>query len=129
MLLHQSTLLINNNSMVDLEPFCIFIGHSPRSVAFWQPQATGQPALALFSTAEKAHDYATEQGYAEVAVIQLRELELVKLLVELFSQGISHAALDPDPTSARSLFDLRQVLRAARQQLGSEQTQWPKPSS
>lgn len=105
--------------MVDLEPYCVFIGREPRTVAFWQPQATGQPALAIFSTAEKAHAYAAEQAYADADVLQLREIELVKLLAELFTQGISHAALDPNHNSARSLFDLRQVLRAARERLGS----------
>ncbi len=105
--------------MVDLEPYCVFIGREPRTVAFWKPQATGQPALALFSTADKAQAYAADQAYAEADVLHLREIELVKLLAELFAQGISHAALDPDHTSARSLFDLRQVLRAARERLAS----------
>ena len=106
--------------MVELEPFCVFFGENPRSVAFWQPQATGQPALALFSSDVRAHAYAAAHRHANPEVLQLRERELIRLLAELFSRGISHAALDPDQHSARSLFDIRQVLRSARERLQSE---------
>ena len=103
--------------MTELEPFCVFFDHAQPPVAMWQPAATAQPALALFSTASKADSYARQHAENTFRIAQLSEHELVRLLAELYAQGVTHAALDPDAATARSLFDLRLVLKAARQRL------------
>ena len=113
--------------MVELEPYCVLVhgcDGEPRSAAaaLWRPDTTSQPALALFSTYGKARTYAEAQqlkvaGNMDGAVVQFRELQLVKLLMEAYKQGVTHAVLDPDDSQARSLFEIRDVLRSARQQL------------
>ena len=103
--------------MTELEPFCVFFDHAQPPMAMWQPAVTAQPAVALFSTSAKAETYAQQSSASSFRVAQLSERELVRLLAELFAQGVTHAALDPDAASARSLFDLRLVLKSARQRL------------
>ena len=51
--------------------------------------------------------------------MQFNELQTLRVLLAGYQQGLRYAALDPNSTTARQLFVLRDVLKAARQKLGS----------
>jgi hypothetical protein len=109
----------------ELQPWLAILGDgSGRCPALWRVAETGQAALALFSTAEKAERYAGAAVEANAAAEarggsaeQPTRLQLVAILIECYRQNVELAVLDPDAYTARSIFKLADLLRAARTQL------------
>ena len=101
--------------MVDLNPWFVVLGEPPTtSVAQWQVAAGGERSLAIFSSQQRALQYAVEFCAPPVRTLQLEQHGLIQLLAECYQQGTRYAALDPDGSSSRQMFVLRDVLRAAR---------------
>ncbi|MCA9192355.1 MAG: hypothetical protein KDB03_11355 [Planctomycetales bacterium] len=104
----------------ELEPWLIIQGQVPNtSVAMWRIEHGSHTSLAMFSERHLAEDYATENCDGDAHVIQLRSTELVKLMATCFGEGVRFATLDPKRGSARQVFILRDILRAARASLVS----------
>jgi hypothetical protein len=98
---------------------------STGSIVLWQMTAgaagDATTALALFSSEERARDYATAHVSAAWQLIQPPRTPLLQLLINSYRAGIVHAVLDPDGESARTVFQLQDVLRAARYTLAHPQ--------
>ena len=81
--------------------------------AIWRLEG-GKPSLAIFSTAESAGKYRAELDQPAVwTIYQPPRDTLLEILAACLPEGISLAALDPAGGSARTLFDLAQVVAAA----------------
>lgn len=77
----------------------------------------GHEALAVFTTADTATKYRHELPEPDVwAVFQPPKPQLLEILELCTRAGILYAALDPLGGSAKTLFDIPQVLAAARQE-------------
>lgn len=102
----------------ELEPWVIVLGDDDqRRLAMWRLAGTDQPALALFSAAAQAEQYAAAHLQRPWHVTQPPRTSLLKIMIECFRQQVELAVLNPTDTSAQSIFKLRDVLRAARQEL------------
>jgi hypothetical protein len=77
----------------------------------------GQEALALFTTAEAAEKYRAELVPASAyALLQPPREKLVTIFESCLAAGIRIAVLDPLGGGGRTLFDIAQVLQAAKNQ-------------
>jgi hypothetical protein len=102
----------------ELEPWLIVLGDDQHgTLAMWRVSETEQPALALFSSAELAEGYANAHHSGAWHVTQPQRTALLRLMIECYQQQVTLAVLDPTQGTARSIFNLRDVLRAARQEL------------
>ncbi|GAB5406466.1 MAG: hypothetical protein Aurels2KO_46970 [Aureliella sp.] len=90
-----------------------------QQVALWQVRDSDQQAIALFSTEDKAKQYAQSVQLATHQIVQLDQIAVVRLLVDAHHSGHKFAALDPTEESVRSLFNIADVLRSARDTLKS----------
>jgi hypothetical protein len=100
---------------IDLEPWLVVLGEPPNtSVAMWQLTQTGESLIALFSSRERASEYAERSCSHPNSFLKVEQTALIRVLADSYRQGVRHAALDPTQTSARQLFVLRDVLTAAR---------------
>jgi hypothetical protein len=73
----------------------------------------GHEALAIFTTREAAESYRTDLSEpAAWTVFQPPREKLIEILQACQSAGILYAALDPLGGSAKTLFDIPQVLAA-----------------
>jgi hypothetical protein len=88
---------------------------SQAEFATWR-LAGGQEALAIFTTTDAAQKYQAEAAAADYALLQPPRDKLVAIFQTCLDAGIRVAALDPIGGSARTLFDIAQVLQAARHQ-------------
>lgn len=103
----------------ELQPWLIVQGQGDaRSLAMWRLSDLDQPALALFSDAARAERYATAHIAIHWEVSQPARAALLHIMIECFQQQIKLAVLDPDQETARRVFNLRDVLKAARDELG-----------
>jgi hypothetical protein len=89
----------------------------------------GELALAIFSSRARAEEYQQLSSSAELEggqseLVQLAETQLLQVLMSGYRQGMRYAALDPGSNTARQIFVLRDVLRAAQQKLRG-QTETP----
>ena len=82
-------------------------------MALWQV-AQGDRALALFLSAESAGAYRDAAGLADWQVYQPAREALLTLIDAHVQAGVFLAVLDPDLRQGRRLFDLREIVRAAR---------------
>lgn len=109
----------------ELNPWLILLdaGQST-SLAMWQwgGSATEESAfsLAIFSSRELATQYAQRYCSPQATVAQFPELELIRALASCYEGGVRYASLDPTHSTARQLFNLRDVLSAAKQRLKSQ---------
>jgi hypothetical protein len=92
-------------------------------------QQEGELALAIFSSRAKAEEYQqlsslAESDGARTQFVQLAETQLLQVLMAGYRQGMRYAALDPSNHTARQIFVLRDVLRAAQHKLRG-QTETP----
>jgi len=99
----------------EIQPYLVY-RRSGRQVecALWALD-TGSKSLALFLTAEGADRYLDTAGLRPAwKAFRPAKAELLKILEHCLQVGVEHAVLEPDNDTARRLFDLRQVLAAAR---------------
>ena len=101
----------------ELQPWLVLIeGQSGTSLAMWRLTETGQPALALFTSETLADEYAGSIVRTWSTVRPEPDI-LLSLMAECYQQGVALAVLDPDRATARKIYDLAEVLRAAREEL------------
>ena len=101
----------------ELQPWVVVTqDDSGTSLAMWQIKETGQPALTLFSTQALADNYAASINRASSVMMPTRPV-LLNIMIECYQQGIALAVLDPTEATARKIFNLADVLRAAREEL------------
>jgi hypothetical protein len=102
--------------MVDLEPWIIVIGEPPTtSLAMWQVAGQKVASLPIFSAETRARAYALLHCPSPNHVRQMSHKDLIRLLADCYQHGIRYAALDPDGAGCRQMFDVREVLIAARE--------------
>jgi len=126
---------------VELEPWLVVLGEAEQSsLAMWQltveqltggqlmpldallnklqtPEPISQLTVALFSSEQRASDYADKCCSGITRVVQVDRTRFLSLMVDCFRQGIRYATLNPGDSTAQSLFVLRDVLSAAKQEL------------
>lgn len=119
-MLHESL------NAAELDPWLIVLGEASKgSLAMWRLADAKVPpdeqlTVALFSTEQRATDYAEKCCYAPSRVIQVDRTRFLGLMVDCFRQGIRYATLNPGDSTAQSLFVLRDVLSAAKRGLRLE---------
>ncbi len=86
-----------------------------------RPDEQAQLTLAIFSTEQKASDYAVNSCSSPWRVIQVARTQFLSLIVDCFRQGIRYATLNPGESTAQSVFVLRDVLLAAKRELASRE--------
>ena len=110
---------------MDLEPWLVLItpdNSSETELALWHPENQSSQALAVFSSEERALVYGNDLDVS-FRVTQFKEEALIRVLIACVQREIQYAALDPGSSESRTLFDLREVLRAARDQLAAKRLQ------
>ena len=122
---------MNSNNAInanELEPWLVVLGESENgSLAMWQltgevstrlnlPPAA-QLTVAIFSSEQRARDYADQCCSGASRIVQVDRTRFLSLMVDCFRQGIRYATLNPGDSTAQSLFVLRDVLSAAKQEL------------
>jgi hypothetical protein len=118
-------MLNENPNAVELEPWLVLLGEAADgSLALWRLADETVPesqrlTVALFSTEQRAADYAEKCCRAPNRVVQMGRTRFLSLMVNCFRQGIRYATLNPADKTAQSLFVLRDVLSAAKQELAS----------
>ncbi len=116
-----------NGTGQELQPWIVVwtsdetAGTSEGSVAVWKMQHNDQAALAFFSTEEHANRYGIQVSQ-DYSTARPSRTQLLQLMIDSFRSGILYAVLDPSPLGARQVFDLRQVLKAARDEGRASQT-------
>lgn len=102
----------------ELQPWFILTGeNSDASVTLWRLEQNEEPCVALFSNEESAAGYAESFCQPEFMIKQFDRPAMLRIFVEAFKSGIEHAALDPQASTTRRIFRLRDVLKAAKSQL------------
>ena len=110
----------SGDSAMELTPWIVLLGEGETvTSALWQIQQLATPAIALFSDESQAIHYNELHCHAAGRVLQLERTAVIRLLMEVFRQGVHYAALNPTETGARQLFVIREVLQAARSELSS----------
>lgn len=108
-------------SALELDPWIVAIENSEGSTAaLWRLEQNQASTLAVFSSQETANRYILANIASSARAWQPSRHELVQVMIDCFRQGIRFAALDPDSASARRVFDLREVLSAAKRELRIE---------
>lgn len=97
----------------EIEPWIVSINES--QLALWQLSDPPAAALAFFSDQSRAEKYARGLEATHCQVLQPTRRELLGLMIQCYQQQILYAVLDPDSQSARRIFKLRDVLKAARE--------------
>lgn len=116
-------MLNENPNSVELDPWLVVLGDAAEgSLAMWrladeQLPADAQLTVALFSTEQRANDYAEKCCDAPSRVVQVDRTRFLSLMVDCFRQGIRYSTLNPGDSTAQSLFVLRDVLSAAKREL------------
>lgn len=98
---------------VQLEPWILLSQENP---ACWRLE-DGREAIALFSSEDAARRYAIAAELDASDCIQPPPTALVRILVQCVEADISTGVLDPQGSTARRVFDLREVLRRVREDL------------
>ncbi len=96
----------------EIEPWIVSLNGN--QIAMWQLNEPQAAALAFFSERSRAEEYARGLNAAESVVLQPSRRELLGLMIQCYQQQILYAVLDPDTQSARRIFKLREVLKAAK---------------
>lgn len=135
---HHFNSALNNaantpSSGSELEPWLVVLGDDEHgSLAMWRlnndaspakaltqssPDAVAQLTVAMFSDQQRALDYADKCCSGAARIVQVDRTRFLSLMVDCFRQGIRYATLNPGDSTAQSLFVLRDVLSAAKQEL------------
>ncbi len=131
-------MLSENPAAIELEPWLVVLGEEDdASLALWQLEGIQSGAVidaerkehaerplsvAIFSDQPKAVDYAEKCCRVPARTIQVDQTRFLSLMVDCFRQGIRYATLNPGDQTAHSVFVLRDVLRAAKDQLAKGPT-------
>jgi hypothetical protein len=101
-------------SPTELHPHVLYrVDGEQARFATWR-LTDGHEALALFATGESAETYRTDlSDSAAWQNFQPPRDKLIDILLACRAAGILYAALDPLGASAKTLFDIPQVLAAA----------------
>ena len=112
----------------ELQPWIVCL-HAPQSdpfapanahsLAMWRLNDNDEPALALFSEQTSAEVYARQLGEQAYQVLQPTRTAMLSIMIECFQGNIMLAVLDPNATTARRIFKLRDVLKAAKGELSA----------
>ena len=98
-----------NSSAVELNPWLVVLGDAADgTLAMWRLSeeklsTEEQLTVALFSTEQRANDYAEKCCGAPRRVIQVDRTRFLSLMVDCFRQGIRYATLNPGDATAQSL--------------------------
>ena len=102
----------------EIEPWIVVQEPDSESqLAMWRLSDHDSPSLALFSSRAKAETYAFSHAGDSWQVTQPARNILLGIMIECFQKQIEYAVLDPDGKSAKRIFKLREVLKAAREEL------------
>lgn len=102
----------------EIQPWLVVIGEQAETrLALWRISECKEPALALFSSSERASQYAAAHIGGKYMVTQPARTALLSIMIKCFRENMEHAVLDPDSLSAKRIFVIRDVLRAAREEL------------
>ena len=103
----------------EIQPYLVYRSSGRQlECALWAVES-GPKCLALFLTAEAADRYLDNAGLRPVwKSLRPAKPQLLQIIEHCLHVGISHAVLEPDNDQARRLFDLQQVLDAARAEEG-----------
>ncbi|MDX1928886.1 MAG: hypothetical protein SFV81_20315 [Pirellulaceae bacterium] len=119
-------MLNQNPNAVELDPWLVVLGSAAEgSLAMWRLADEKLPTeqqitVALFSTEQRATDYAEKCCDAPYQLIQVDRTRFLSLMVDCFRQGIRYATLNPGDSTAQSLFVLRDVLSAAKREFAKQ---------
>jgi len=99
----------------EIQPYLVYRSSGRQmECALWAVEA-GPKCLALFLTAEAAGRYLDNAGLRPVwKSLRPAKPQLLKIIEHCLLVGIEHAVLEPENDQARRLFNLQQVLDAAR---------------
>jgi hypothetical protein len=99
----------------EINPFLLYrVSGNQAAFAMWR-LAAGEEALALFSDESAAAQYRAALPESSCWVTyQPSPLKLIEILEASIAAQIRFAALNPSGDSARTLFDLLQVVEAAK---------------
>ncbi|MFN3191300.1 MAG: hypothetical protein ACE361_12320 [Aureliella sp.] len=107
-------------SSMELEPWIVLLGagHDAQP-ALWQISGQSKPAIAFFSSEGSAERYkSTTIESGQIAEVKHCDRNaMLRLLIECHKQGVELVVLDPDLEVTRKVFQVAEVLRAAREQL------------
>lgn len=102
------------NEPVTLQPLLLLVEGAP---ALWRLDE-GTLALAVFTDKAVAEQYAAEFAAQQPWKIASPEpVQAVRAIAECVRQGVIVAALNPAASKASRLFDLKAILRQARDKL------------
>lgn len=90
---------------------------APATQSLEAQPAAAQLTVALFSSEQRASDYADKCCSGTSRIVQVDRTRFLSLMVDCFRQGIRYATLNPGDSTAQSLFVLRDVLSAAKREL------------
>lgn len=99
----------------EIQPWLVLVDDQ---VAFWQLSEPPAAALALFSDEVQASAYVRGLNTANCQVRQPTRRELLALMISCYQQQVLYAVLDPNAQTARRIFQLRDVLKAAQTEFG-----------
>ncbi|MEM8733223.1 MAG: hypothetical protein AAGG44_03315 [Planctomycetota bacterium] len=106
---------------MELEPWIVLVGsESEAQPALWKVSGQANPAIAFFSSEAAASSYAME-AFDGAQVTSLKHCDrtgMLRLLIECHKQNIELVALDPRQGETKKVFQIAEVLKAAREQLG-----------
>lgn len=107
----------------ELEPW-IVADDSAGTLCMWRIEKLEADAIALFSSPDRAREYTDSlPNPSSHKIRQLPQVELLKLLLQSYQSEIRHAVLDPNSETARQLFQIKDLLQAARSQLRGRATE------
>ena len=99
---------------MDLIPLLIFKTESGQAeFAQWRTQA-GETALAIFQDRTKAETFSQLSSLSEAWMVMQPALPLLQSIFKAMLQaGIKYAVLDPDEKSAKTVYNIAEVIAAA----------------
>jgi hypothetical protein len=99
----------------EIQPYLVYrTSGRQMECALWAVEG-GPKCLALFLSVDSADRYLDNAGLRPVwKSMRPAKPQFLKIIEHCLQVGISHAVLEPDSDQARRLFDLQQVLDAAR---------------
>lgn len=107
----------------ELEPWIVVANVAGDTVLqLWEVTELNEKALAIFSEEQLANDYAQATKLDDFQVLRFDQASMLKALIQCYSDGIKYLALNPSQSDVAKMFVVKDVLRAAKQQLSNEQS-------
>lgn len=103
----------------EIQPWIVLIEDETGALApaIWRLSESERPALALFLTQEAAEQYAHKNGDSSWSVKHPGQKSLIGVMLTCFQNEVQLAVLNPDGNKAQLIFNLRDILSAARDQV------------